>query len=151
MLSRTLEGRPGVLGETYLSFKHNMSYERYLDHLPRYLRRVLTKMRVSDHDLMIERGRRIRPKLPREQRLCSFCPIEIENEQHMLIDCTLYGSRHKLFEKIAGKYPNFSTLNSQQKFIFLMTQEDEQLVLETAVSLNSWLRLRDLLMSYFLG
>ena len=96
----------------------------------------MTKFRLSDHKLMIEEGRHCRPKIPRENRFCKFCNTLVEDEQHMLIDCKLYGNRAKWFDKIIEKCPNFSTLNSHQKFIFLMSQQDEQLVKETAEIAN---------------
>ena len=98
---------------------------------------------------MIEEGRHFRPKIPRENRWCKFCGTEVEDEQHMLIDCKLYGGRQKWFEKITEKCPNFSSLNSHQRFIFLMTQEDEQLIKETAEKISEWLDLRNLIYTNF--
>ena len=138
-----------IKGETYRGFKTQKEYEPYLDQLSRKLRRVMTKFRLSDHKLMIEEGRHCRPKIPRENRFCKFCNTMVEDEQHMLIDCKLYGNRAKWFDKIIEKCPNFSTLNSHQKFIFLMSQQDEQLVKETAEKISQWLSLRDLIFTYF--
>ena len=98
---------------------------------------------------MIEEGRHFRPRIPRENRWCKFCATVVEDEQHMLIDCKLYGNRQNWFDKITEKCPNFSSLNSHQKFIFLMTQEDEQLTKETAEKISEWLELRDLLYTNF--
>ena len=67
----------------------------------------------------------------------------------MLVDCKLYGDRQKWFEKITEKCPNFSSLNSHQRFIFLMTQEDEQLIKETAEKISEWLDLRNLIYTNF--
>ena len=138
-----------VKGETYREFKTRKQYEPFLDQLGRKLRRTLTKFRVSDHKLMIEEGRHARPKIPRDSRWCKICQTQVEDEQHMLIDCKLYGNRAKWFGKINEKYPNFSSLNSHQKFIFLMTQQDEQLLKETAEKISEWLDLRDLIHNYF--
>jgi hypothetical protein len=49
--------------------------------------RELTKLRLSSHSLLIEKGRYFRPKIKRENRLCSQCN-QIEDEQHFLIHCT---------------------------------------------------------------
>ena len=35
--------------------------------------KAFTKLRLSDHNLMIEEGRRKRPMLPRIERLCNTC------------------------------------------------------------------------------
>ena len=138
-----------VKGETYRAFKNRKHYEPFLDQLGRNLRRTLLKFRLSDHKLMIEEGRHARPKIPRENRWCKFCQTVVEDEQHMLIDCKLYGNRAKWFDKIKEKCPNFSSLNSHQKFIFLMSQEDEELVKETAEKIAEWLKLRELLFDNF--
>ncbi len=62
--------------------------------------RELTKIRISAHDLLIERGRYFRPKLPRAQRLCSTCN-EVEDEEHFVLFCTKCSSlRSVLFQKL---------------------------------------------------
>ena len=138
-----------VKGETYRSFKDQLHYEPILKVLDRKHRRVMMKFRMSDHKLMIEEGRHYRPKIPRENRLCKICNDEVEDEQHMLINCKLYGQRNKWFTEIGEKIPNFNNLNYHQKFIFLMTQEDNQLIKETAKKNSSWLDLREKIITYF--
>ena len=138
-----------VKGGTYRSFKNHPRYEPMLDLLDRNHRRVMLKFRLSDHKLMIEEGRHSRPKIPRENRLCKICQDTVEDEQHMLINCKLYGQRQSWFSKIGEKIPNFNLLDDHQKFIFLMTQEDNQLMHETAKNISSWLILRDKIVSYF--
>ena len=49
--------------------------------LPKSLTKELTKIRISANDLLIERGRYFRPRIPREQRICVQCN-QIENEEH---------------------------------------------------------------------
>ena len=55
--------------------------------LPVNINRELTKIRISSHPLLIEKGRYFRPKIKRENRLCSQCN-QIEDEQHFRIHCT---------------------------------------------------------------
>ena len=98
---------------------------------------------------MVEEGRHFRPQIPRENRWCKYCKTAVEDEQHMLIECQLYGNRSIWFEKITEKFPNFSSLNSHQKFTFLMTQEDEQLTKETAEKISEWFNLRELVFTNF--
>ena len=137
-----------VKGETYKSFKDQMCFESFLVTLDRNSRRTLVKFRTSDHKLLIEEGRH--KGIPRENRMCKFCGTEIEDEQHMLIDCKLYGERPKWFSDIGEKYPNFNTLTNHQKFLFLMSQEDNDLTMELAKKLSKWLNLREKIFSYFL-
>ena len=138
-----------IKGETYRSFKDTKQYEPFLDQLDRKLRRVFLKFRLSDHKLMVEERRHFKPMILRDNRWCKYCKTEVENEQHMLIDCKLYGSRTRWFDKISEKCPNFTTLNSHQKFIFLMTQGDEQLIKETAEKISEWFDIRDLIFTHF--
>ena len=138
-----------VKGETYRTFKTKMCYEPFLDQLDRKQRRTMLKFRLSDHKLLIEIGRHYRPLWPRENRLCMICGNAVEDEQHMLIDCKLYGQRNTWFSKIGEKIPNFTTLDSHQKFIFLMTQEDCQLTREIAEKITTWMNLRELITSHF--
>jgi hypothetical protein len=49
-------------------------------------RKLIVKMRISDHILEIERGRY--NKINREQRICRQCPINvIEDEEHFFFHC----------------------------------------------------------------
>ena len=144
--SKLVNSRKGI---TYKGFKDKKRYEPFLDQLNRKLRRVLLKFRLSDHKLMVEEGRHFRPQIPRENRWCKYCKTAVEDEQHMLIDCQLYGNRSIWFEKITEKFPNFSSLNSHQKFTFQMTQEDEQLTKETAEKISEWFNLRELIFTNF--
>ena len=137
-------------GETYRGFKTQMHYEPLLDILSRKERRTMLKFRVSDHKLMIEVGRHKIPQIPRENRWCQFCETQVEDEQHMLTECTLYGSRTQWFNKIAEKCPNFNTLDNHQRFIFLMSQEDQELIRETAKKIAEWQDLRELITTNFL-
>ena len=46
-------------GKYFVTSKNNLCNEHYLNHINfRNLRRVLTKLRLSDHSLMIEQGRK---------------------------------------------------------------------------------------------
>ena len=135
--------------ETYRTFKNQIRFEPLLSLLDRKHRRVMMKFRMSDHKLMIEEGRHYRPKIPRENRFCNICRDAVEDEQHMLTNCKLYGQRNTWFSEIGRKIPNFINLDDHQKFIFLMTQEDNQLTTEIAKKISDWLNLRDKIISYF--
>ena len=58
----------------------------------------ITEMRISAHNLNIERGRYCKPKVPRSERFCKFCH-DVETESHFLIACNKYNNiRTKLFQ-----------------------------------------------------
>ena len=62
-------------------------------------RTALTKFRLSNHNLMIEKGRHQNADL--QDRTCPFCPDQIEDEFHFLLKCPIYRElRHKLFDDI---------------------------------------------------
>ena len=58
---------------------------------------VLTRFRLSSHELHIERGRY--ENIPRDERICQCCNMsQIESEYHFLFVCPLYTElRIKIF------------------------------------------------------
>ena len=115
---------------TYKLFKEKPSLEIYLEHLKdfRYIK-TLTKFRLSDHKLMIEEGRRRRPKVEKAERLCIYCDkMAVEDEIHFLLDCEKYTAERNIFlQKIGNFYPNFLRIaESKAKLIFLMSQENTE-------------------------
>ena len=80
---------------TYGLFKTDIGLERYLDTIKNKSKRIIvTKLRLSDHHLMIETGRH--KKLPKERRFCPFCPKAVENESHFLLRCPMYAHLRNL-------------------------------------------------------
>ncbi|KAI2667006.1 Receptor-interacting serine/threonine-protein kinase 3 [Labeo rohita] len=54
-------------------------------------RHLLTKYRLSDHQLAIERGRHKKTWLPKEERICNECRSgAVETEEHFLLHCDKY-------------------------------------------------------------
>ena len=104
----------------YNSFKVDIKFEPYLNVIcDRSLRVVLSKFRLSDHELNIETGRHLNIK--HDERYCLFCnDNSIEDEYHILFQCSKYfEERNTLYLKIghtlhAGKLDN----NEKQKVIF---------------------------------
>ena len=88
-----LEGKPNSVqyskAKLYLTHKDRPYLEPYL-HLVknRKLRVNFTKLRLTDHKLMIKVDRH--RKIPREERICPICSTEIEDEIHFLIKCNVY-------------------------------------------------------------
>ena len=54
--------------------------------LPKSKIRNLTKLRISAHKLQIKIGRYARPKIQRQNRLCSSCNV-LEDELHFILYC----------------------------------------------------------------
>ena len=90
----------------YNSIKLSFSKEPYLDAIKNaHDRYHMTRLRISAHDLNIERGRYI--NIERSRRFCIWCKTSmglenIEDEFHLLNSCDLYAkSRAKLAIHIA--------------------------------------------------
>ena len=62
----------------YSDFKSNIFFEQYLNDVNNFkFRQSLTKVRISAHQLEIEKGRYYRPVIARELRLCKFAHKEL--------------------------------------------------------------------------
>jgi len=108
---------------TYAKLKTEAGMEKYLDSIKNIKNRTaLTKIRLSNHDLMIEKGRH--QDLQENQRLCPFCDNKIENEQHFVMECPTYNVlRQSLFDDITENDNEFIRLNELEKFCFLLTAQ----------------------------
>jgi hypothetical protein len=82
-------------------FANDFILQDYLSlKLPVNITRELTKLGINSHPLFIEKGRYFRPKIKRENRLCSQYN-QIEDEQHFRIHCTKFVDvKILLFQKL---------------------------------------------------
>ena len=110
---------------TYSLLKTNIGIEKYLTsdiNINTNDRIALTKFRISNHDLMIEKGRH--RNLDKWERFCPFCPTLIENEIHFLLYCKTFRClREELFTKICTYSPTFTPLPEKDKFVHLLNDE----------------------------
>ena len=106
---------------TYAIFKTIPGFEKYLDELKCVKERTaLTKLRLSNHKLMIEKGRH--SGINRELRSCPFCPNRIENEKHFLIECQAYKRlRSNLYSEIEDIFPSIRNQPHDHRFLNLMS------------------------------
>ena len=133
------EGRNKL--RTYRLFKDKFQPEHYLKHLSnRYHIRNFAKLRCGVAPLAIETGRFNRVKL--DKRLCTFCNTnEIEDEKHVVLKCILYNDiRECLVDKCLEVCPAFNTMNEDEKFKFIFS--DENIVCNAARACNSILNRR---------
>ena len=74
---------------TYALVKTEIGMEKYLVELKNVQTRIkYTKFRLSNHNLMIEKGRYTGMKA--HERICPFCTNAVEEELHFLLDCYVY-------------------------------------------------------------
>ena len=130
---------------TYKTFKASFKREPYLDLVNnRNQRSYLTRLRVSSHNLGIERGRYTRPVTPFSQRICNYCkplptsPVmstgrprsyfpQVDTELHFINQCPIFNiERGLVFEKINHIETNFNQLPEKEKFCKLMCPVNAQ-------------------------
>ena len=79
---------------------------------------LLIKFSLGAHSLRVETDRWLRPKPPREQRVCRHCSMQaVEDEQHFLFDCPFYSI-------IRGQHFSLLGPNYQQRVIRLFFEQN---------------------------
>ena len=116
-----------IKGNTYSQFKNRISLEPYLSLIRNRKHRVqFSKLRLSDHKLMIELGRH--NKIPREKRVCPLCKLGIEDEVHFTLKCQFFQKPRSTFlSALKKRCTSFSGLAENQKLHFLLTNENQQI------------------------
>jgi len=110
---------------TYRLFKDNISLEKYLLILIKDERRVLTKFRVSAHNLEIEKGRYRPIGVKTEDKICKLCNTGVEDDTHFLLQCpVLENKRTQIINNIKNVNKYFNNLPNKSKLIWLMSSED---------------------------
>jgi hypothetical protein len=120
---------------TYTLFKKDMRQETYLQLKDFKLRKHLSQFRLSAHKLEIERGRfHDNIYIPAELRICKHCHLErCEDEKHLILDCPLYSIlRESLFKVCAARNNFFINYTDEQKFIWILSTEDTEIIKEVA-------------------
>ena len=114
----------------YKLIKTNFSMEPYLNLIKEAkYRRSLTKLRLSSHNLEIERGRHTKPVTPVIERLCIVCGV-IDDELHFVTSCKKHTTeRERLYSYVDSHVPNFCNLNNAERFIYLLTNENPSILL----------------------
>ena len=95
----------------YRQFKTNFGREKYVDIIRNdFLRKTLSRFRMSSHCLEIEVGRY--SNIPLNDRMCKLCSNhQVESEYHFLLHCPLYSDlRQKYFGNIP--HPNMHTFTN---------------------------------------
>ena len=109
---------------TYRTFKSAFVSEPYIkcNNLSRARKSALAKFRCGVAPLRIETGRF--EGIPANERYCFHCVTCIENEEHVLMNCTLYDNiRQNMFVNILNIEPDFLSLNCSEQFCQLMSNE----------------------------
>ena len=112
---------------------------------------AISRFRLSNHSLMIEKGRHVKPKkIDRKERYCYFCKNEVEDEQHFLLSCPLYITLRKKLENSCRILCNlYDCLNTEQKFIFIMSNENTLILKDLGKFILESMNLREKIIEYF--
>ena len=136
---------------SYITFKTTVYYEKYLDLIENTKHKTsLSRFRLSNHNLMIEKGRHAKPTIESQLRFCYFCKSLVEDEEHFLTFCPLYSPHRRDLENICRENCNrYDSLNRDQKFIFVMSNENKDIQNALANFISTSMCLRDKLVEYF--
>ena len=107
---------------TYSKVKTEPGFEKYLDDV-RYVKEriALTKLRLSNHILMIEKGRHL--GIDKDLRFCPFCPGLVEDEKHFVTRCPQYRHlRTDLIRNAKNIIPSIQNHSDDMKFVYLLSQ-----------------------------
>ena len=117
---------------TYRQFKTHFSFEEYLMDIKNInCRKLITKFRISDHNLQEEFGRRSVPKIPFHERFCNFCKSLVEDEFHYIMKCCKYvAHRNVLFSAMVSHSQNFEHLSDREKFLYILSSKDKMSLLK---------------------
>ena len=132
---------------TYGLIKSEIGEEPYLRMVKNVKDRIsITKFRLSNHKLMIEKSRH--QNTHKDLRICPFCTA-VEDEIHFLTNChTFRYIRAILFEKVeeVSKIRNIKDMDAKSLFKLLLEQENTLQIV--AKYLSKAMELRDFLIGY---
>ena len=97
-------------------------------------RRIIAKIRCSDHFLEVEKGRH--RKVPRDERLCKICSDKaIEDEEHFLLFCKKYEHLRKEYDITTENVVELMNIENQQHLAKYIIRAME--VRNTTLGLNN--------------
>ena len=134
---------------TYCKLKHVFEPEMYLNCIMgRKIRSSYAKFRCGVAPIRIETGRY--EKLDLCERLCIFCEGCIEDEFHVLTECSLYIDIHsKLCEAIMKVFIDYVFYSPEQKGVFILSVKDPYLISLCSKACNDILIRRQLFINNF--
>lgn len=127
---------------TYRQFKKSYSMEKYITVLQnRQLRSTVAKFRLSNHELMIEKGRHF--QLKPEKRLCPFNCNMVEDEHHFLLVCPKFTDLRNIYlNSVSVPYG----VSSFQTFLNIMNLDADDKIIATAKFISNINKLRKTLL-----
>ena len=131
VLTTTLGPPPLMPEPTYNTFSFFPKLATYISHLTdTRLIAAVAQLRLSSHNLEIERGIHTRPKTPVANRICRRCQTtQVDDEIHFLMQCNTFELDRKTLLSEAGKYiTNFNTQFDTEQFKSIMSSENHAII-----------------------
>ena len=129
---------------TFFSMLHIMNKRPdYVDKLKnRCDRSMICKIRISAHDLAIEKGRY--SNIPRFERFCNACKSKvIEDEEHFLLHCTAYTQiRHVFLKELKSHTKNMHSPDIKTKIQLLLNHNSLKILKLSSSFIFNCLNLR---------
>ena len=94
----SLVNAPTMTSRYYKLTDNKHCYALYKCNIDGNIRKIITRWRLSSHDLEIEKGRR--KAIARELRFCNFCDNCIEDESHVVYTCPAYENQRSLYREL---------------------------------------------------
>ena len=136
---------------SYNKFKSNIEVSPHLKQnmSPNY-RITFSRFRLSNHSLWIEKGSHMNPKIDRDMRFCNLCKTLIEDECHFIITCPLYSKNRIILENACKNQSKwYNTMNTEQKFIFIMSNENKTILKILCKFIFNLTTVRNKILEYF--
>lgn len=143
-ISLTRDNRQNKL-RTYKEVKQHFKLESYLNLKSYDLRKKISQFRLSAHMLRIERDRYSKTYTRPSERICLQCDMKkVEDEHHFLLECTKFQSlREQMFETAETMNIHFRAYNNKEKFLWLNTSENIELLSELGKFLSAAFLMRN--------
>jgi len=90
----------------YVKFKLDFSTEHYLLNIKDFrIRKCIAQLRLSSHNLEIERGRFTKPITAEDNRICQHCNLNlVETEYHFLLICPYFDRERAILLNVIESY-----------------------------------------------
>ena len=101
---------------------------------------------MGAHNLRIqtERYKTGNERLKPDERICEYCTLnKCEDEEHFITVCPNYSNlRSDFFDLVSEKNTFFKAYDDHEKFIWLMTNEDNYILSKLAKFISQCFRIR---------
>ena len=112
------------------TFNKDFKFEKYIEIIQdRPLRITMTKSRISDHKLTIEKGRQSNEK--KVEALMQTCKTTaVESEEHLLLECNFYSNYRNKLLNIINKYDlRFRFFSDREKIRYLCASNKNTIII----------------------